>query len=122
LENITQYNENIHHGDIGMYLYKIPNVYRYCNRWVEHPLDWWVENSFIWLHSICNIYTMEETTSYLYGTNIEYKRDYSLYRVALLQIYIKRYINSIRHRMWHPDSDYVTKLKENFDTYKNKLL
>jgi len=68
LENITQY-ENIHYEGVIMYLYQIPNVYWYQTEWVENP--------FIWLHSICDIYTMEETISYPWGNDIEYKRDYS---------------------------------------------
>jgi hypothetical protein len=109
LENITQH---IRTEGLNL-LYKIPNVHKYSNDWIEFD--------FIWLHSICDIYTMEETKSYPWGTDIEYKRGYSLYRVALLQIYLKRYINRIRHRMWHPDSVHVTKLKEHFDSLINTI-
>jgi len=107
LENIT--HENIHHGGVIMYLYQIPNVYRYQTEWVEKP--------FVWIHSICDIYTMEETISYPWGNDIEYKRDYSLYRLVLFKLFISSYSNDLRHRMWQPGTKHVEKLEAHFNSY-----
>ena len=110
LENITQHNENIHHEGVMMYLYQIPNVYRYQTEWVENP--------FAWLHSICDIYTMEDSISFPWGNNIEYKRDYSLYRFVLLKLFLQSYINDLRHRMWQPGTKHVKKLEAQFNSCK----
>lgn len=109
LDNITQYDENIHHEGVMMYLYQIPNVYRYQTEWVENP--------FVWLHSICDIYTIEEAQSYEWGNNIEYKRDYSLYRFILFKLFMSFYINDLRHRMWQPGTKHVKKLEAQFNSY-----
>jgi len=87
--------------------FQIPDVYRYQNGWVENP--------FVWLHSICDIYTMEETISYPWGNDIEYKRDYSLYRLVLFKLFISSYSNDLRHRIWQPGTKHVKLLEKVFN-------
>ena len=111
LDNITQHLDNITQDGVAMYLYRLPKLYKYTGNWYENN---WYENSFVWLHTIYNIYTIEETKLYTWGKSIEPKRYYSLYRVVLLKLFIQSYINDLRHRMWHPDSIHVKKLEEHF--------
>ena len=94
-ENITQHNEII-------VLYQIHNIFQNHTIWVEVP--------YVWLHSICDVYTMDETISFPWGNDIKYKR-YSLYQFVLLKILIRSYIAGLRHRVWHPDSALVANLK-----------
>jgi hypothetical protein len=106
LDKITQHRQPMHDGNEGMY-YQIPHVYEYLD-------GCWVKKRFAWLHSICDIYTMEETTAYEWGETIDLKRHYSVYRFALFKLLIKSYLNGLRHRVWQPRSLHVARLKLTF--------
>jgi len=95
--------DNITHPDD---LWQIPQTYQYLNKWnytsdsmLSGSSIKWIKHRFFWNHNIY-IYTMVETKSYEWGTAIEYKRDYNLYRAVLLISYLKSYIN--RHRTRQP--------------------
>jgi hypothetical protein len=115
LYSITQHNEIVPHSGVLMYLYKIPSVHKYSITTIEEKN--WYEHSYIWLHSICKVYTIEETKLYKWGNNVEPKRHYSLYRVILLKLFLQSYINDLRHRMWQPGTNHVAKLKKRFNKY-----
>jgi hypothetical protein len=110
LANITQHNENIHQGGIVMPLYQIHGVHRYLN-------EQFIEIPYAWLHSICDVYTIEEVKSYAWGNNVEHKIYYSLYRFILFKLFLQSYTNDLRHRMWQPGTIHVARLEERFNKY-----